>query len=129
AFHARFTFWARLRVRHFNKHFSQVRACTIGSSACHVNVIAAASVGWARVGTTSITTTASLPTLPMLWILLLSLLLLCGLFLASDRWVWWKAGAFSLLLRTLSAWWLIDKLSGDGLNAATLYHLGADMEG
>ena len=24
---------------------------------------------------------------------------------------------------------MIDKLSGDGLNAATLYHLGADMEG
>lgn len=65
----------------------------------------------------------------MLWILLLSLLLLCWLFLASDKWVWWKAGAFSLLLLMLSAWWLIDKLSGDGLNAATLYHLGADMEG
>ena len=71
----------------------------------------------------------SLPKLPMLWILLLSLLLLCWLFLASDKWVWWKAGAFSLLLLMLSAWWLIDKLSGDGLNAATLYHLGADMEG
>ena len=65
----------------------------------------------------------------MLWILLLSLLLLCWLFLASDKWVWWKAGAFSLLLLMLSTWWLIDKLSGDGLNAATLYHLGADMEG
>ena len=65
----------------------------------------------------------------MLWILLLSLLLLSWLFLASAKWVWWKAGLFSLLLLALSAWWLIDKLSGDGLNAATLYHLGADMEG
>ena len=94
-----------------------------------MHVLAAAPVGWTRVGTTSITTTPSLPKLPMLWILLLSLLLLCWLFLASDKWVWWKAGAFSLLLLMLSAWWLIDKLSGDGLNAATLYHLGADMEG
>ncbi len=94
-----------------------------------MHVRAAAPVGWTRVGTTSITTTPSLPKLPMLWILLLSLLLLCWLFLASGKWVWWKASAFSLLLLTLSAWWLIDKLSGDGLNAATLYHLGADMEG
>ncbi|PAL03885.1 hypothetical protein B8W90_12725, partial [Staphylococcus hominis] len=65
----------------------------------------------------------------MLWILLLSLLLLTWLLLASGRWAWWKAGLMSLLLLALSAWWLINKLSGDGLNAATLYHLGADMEG
>jgi phosphoglycerol transferase len=65
----------------------------------------------------------------MLWILLLSLLLLAWLLLASRTWVWWKAGLMSLLMLALSAWWLIDKLSGDGLNAATLYHLGADMEG
>ena len=70
-----------------------------------------------------------LPMMPMLWILLLSLLLLTWLLLASGRWAWWKAGLMSLLLLTLSAWWLINKLSGDGLNAATLYHLGADMEG
>lgn len=70
-----------------------------------------------------------LPIPPMLWILLLSLLLLTGLFLASDKWMWWKASLMSLLLLALSAWWLINKLSGDGLNAATLYHLGADMEG
>lgn len=70
-----------------------------------------------------------LPMMPMLWILLLSLLLLTGLLLASGRWAWWKASLMSLLLLTLSAWWLINKLSGDGLNAATLYHLGADMEG
>ena len=65
----------------------------------------------------------------MIWILLLSLLLLTWLLLASRTGVWWKAGLMSLLLLTLSAWWLINKLSGDGLNAATLYHLGADMEG
>jgi len=67
--------------------------------------------------------------MPMLWILLLSLLLLTWLLLASGRWAWWKAGLMSLLLFALSAWWLINKLSGDGLNAATLYHLRADMEG
>ncbi|WMJ70805.1 phosphoglycerol transferase I [Stenotrophomonas sp. 24(2023)] len=65
----------------------------------------------------------------MLWILLLSLLLLAWLLLASERFIWAKASLFSLLLLALSAWWLIDQLSGDGLNAATLYHLGADMEG
>ena len=37
-----------------------------------MHVLVAASVGWTRVGTTSITTTPSLPKLPMLWILLLS---------------------------------------------------------
>ncbi|MEG0185788.1 MAG: phosphoglycerol transferase I, partial [Stenotrophomonas sp.] len=65
----------------------------------------------------------------MPWILLLSLLLLTWLLLASRTWVGWKAGLMSLLLVLLSSWWLINKLSGDGLNAATLYHLGADMEG
>jgi phosphoglycerol transferase len=67
--------------------------------------------------------------MPMLWILLLSLLLLTWLLLASGRWAWWKAGLMSLLLLALSAWWLINKLSGDGLNSATLYLMGADMEG
>ncbi|KAF1015163.1 MAG: Phosphoglycerol transferase I [Stenotrophomonas maltophilia] len=65
----------------------------------------------------------------MLWILLLSLLLLAWLLLASDTFIWAKASLFSLLLLALSAWWLIDQLPGYGLNAATLYHLGADMEG
>ena len=65
----------------------------------------------------------------MTWILLLSLLLLTVLLLASRRFVWWKVSLMSVLLLALSAWWLINKLSGDGLNAATLYHLGADMEG
>lgn len=65
----------------------------------------------------------------MLWILLLTLLLLSWLLLASRKWIWWKASLMSVLLVLLSTWWLINKLSGDGLNAATLYHLGADMEG
>ena len=67
--------------------------------------------------------------MPMLWILLLTLLLLTCLLLVSGRWLWWKAGLLSLLLVALSTWWLVNALSGDGLNAATLYHLGADMEG
>ncbi len=65
----------------------------------------------------------------MLWILLLTLFALVWLLLVSSRWLWWKAGLLSLLLVALSSWWAIDQLSGDGLNAATLYHLGADMEG
>lgn len=40
-----------------------------------------------------------------------------------------KALAACALLLLLSAWWFIDRLSGDGVNAATLYHLQADMEG
>ena len=65
----------------------------------------------------------------MAWILLVSLLLLVALTLLSRRWVWAKAATLSLLLVALSSWWLIDRLSGDGINAATLYHLSADMEG
>jgi len=62
-------------------------------------------------------------------ILLLCLLLLFWLLMVSATARWWKASLLSLLLVALSSWWLIDQLSGDGLNAATLYHLGADMEG
>lgn len=65
----------------------------------------------------------------MLWILLLTLFLLSWLLLRSGTWLWWKASLLSLLLVALSTWWLVNELSGDGLNAATLYHLGADMEG
>lgn len=65
----------------------------------------------------------------MHWILALSLLSLAGLLLASRRLVWVKAALLSLLLLLLSAWYLIDRLSGDGINAATLYHLKADMDG
>ncbi|WP_066098427.1 phosphoglycerol transferase I [Xanthomonas massiliensis] len=65
----------------------------------------------------------------MNWILVVALLALLGLTLASRRWIWPKAAALSLLLVALNSWWLLDRLSGDGLNAATLYHLSADMEG
>ncbi len=62
-------------------------------------------------------------------ILLLTLPLLAFLVVASRRWIWLKASLLSLLLVLLSLWWLIDRLSGDGLNAATLYHLRTSMEG
>lgn len=66
----------------------------------------------------------------MLLILLPALLfMLVCLLLVSATGVWWKAGLLSVLLAALATWWAIDQLSGDGLNAATLYHLGADMEG
>ena len=35
----------------------------------------------------------------------------------------------STLLLALSLWWFIDQLSGDGFNAATLYHLASGIEG
>lgn len=65
----------------------------------------------------------------MLTILLLSLLLLVWLLLVSKTGRWVKASLLSLLMMALSTWWLVNQLSGDGINAATLYHLGADMEG
>lgn len=68
-------------------------------------------------------------TLRMHWMLLVSLLLLLWLLVASPRLAWLKAGLLSLFLLLLSAWGLVDRLSGDGINAATLYHLRADMDG
>ena len=65
----------------------------------------------------------------MPWMLWLCLPLLVFLLLASPRLAWLKAALLSLFLLLLSSWWLIDQLSGDGINAATLYHLRADMEG
>ncbi len=65
----------------------------------------------------------------MPWMLWLCLPLLVFLLLASPRLAWLKAALLSLFLLMLSSWWLIDQLSGDGINAATLYHLRADMEG
>jgi len=62
-------------------------------------------------------------------ILLISLLLLGCLVVAADRLAWVRAGLLSLLLLALSAWWLVDQLSGDGINAATLYHLQTGLEG
>lgn len=58
-----------------------------------------------------------------------SLLLLLALLLASRRWAWTKAALLSGLLLALSAWWLVDQLSGDGFNAATVYHLRSGMDG
>lgn len=65
----------------------------------------------------------------MPWILALSLLSLFWLLLASPRPAWLKAALLSLLLLALSAWSLVDRLSGDGINAATLYHLRAGIDG
>src|SRR5690606_1411431 len=62
-------------------------------------------------------------------ILLLSLLLLAYLLLAGERLAWLKASLLSCLLLALSAWWLVDRLSGNGIDPATLYHLQAGMQG
>lgn len=62
-------------------------------------------------------------------ILALSILLMAWLVLASGKWAWTKACLLSLLLVCLSLWWFVDSLSGDGVNAATLYHLQAGIEG
>ena len=70
-----------------------------------------------------------MPTFHTPTFLLLSLLLLAYLLLASDRRRWAKAGLLSLLLLALSTWWLVDRLSGNGIDAATLYHLQAGMQG
>jgi phosphoglycerol transferase len=65
----------------------------------------------------------------MHWIIWLYLAALVVLLLLSPTWVRLKAGLLSVLLLALSSWWLIDRLSGDGINSATLYHLRSDMEG
>ncbi|MDH7453511.1 phosphoglycerol transferase I [Luteimonas composti] len=62
-------------------------------------------------------------------ILLLSLLLLAYLLVASPRLAWLKAGLLSALLLALSVWWLVDRMSGNGIDAATLYHLQAGLQG
>ena len=65
----------------------------------------------------------------MTMILLLSLVLLVYLLVASETLAWTRAALLSLLLLALSAWWLVDRLSGNGIDAATLYHLQAGMQG
>src|SRR5690606_11514894 len=65
----------------------------------------------------------------MTMILLLSLSLLAYLLVASERFAWFKAGLLSILLLGLSAWWLVDRLSGNGIDPATLYHLQAGLQG
>jgi len=63
------------------------------------------------------------------YMLTAALLVMVGLLLLSGRWAWLKAGVLSLLAMALSSWWFINRLSGDGLNAATLYHMKAGVEG
>ncbi|WP_447729708.1 phosphoglycerol transferase I [Pseudoxanthomonas suwonensis] len=62
-------------------------------------------------------------------VLAFALAMLAGLLLASPRLVRTKAALLALLLAGLSLWWLVDRLSGDGLDAATLYHLYSGIEG
>lgn len=57
------------------------------------------------------------------------LLVLFALLLASPRWARTKAALLSTLLLALSAWWFIDQLSGNGFDAATVYHLRSGVEG
>ncbi|MGH8055062.1 MAG: phosphoglycerol transferase I [Stenotrophomonas sp.] len=65
----------------------------------------------------------------MHWIIWFYLAVLVVLLLLSPTLAKLKAGLLSLWLLALSSWWLIDRLSGDGINSATLYHLRSDMEG
>lgn len=65
----------------------------------------------------------------MHWIFWPSLAALVVLLLLSPTLARLKAGLLCVLLLALSSWWLIDRLSGDGINSATLYHLRSDMEG
>ncbi len=63
----------------------------------------------------------------IIWLCLAALVVL--LLLLSPVLARTKAALLCLLSLLLSGWWLIDKLSGDGINSATLYHLRSDMEG
>lgn len=65
----------------------------------------------------------------MHWIIWLYLPALFLLLLLTPRLAQLKAGLLTLLLFALSSWWLIDQLSGNGIDSATLYHLRSDMEG
>src|SRR5690606_7779954 len=62
-------------------------------------------------------------------VLLLSLLMLGYLVVATDHMAWARAALLSGLLLALSAWWLVDRLSGNGIDAATLYHLQTGLRG
>nr|WP_279432849.1 phosphoglycerol transferase I [Luteimonas arsenica] len=67
-------------------------------------------------------------TLPA-WLLAACLLLLMVLLLASPGRARPQAALLSALLLALSLWWFVDQLSGDGINAATIYHLASGVEG
>lgn len=62
-------------------------------------------------------------------LLVLAVAVLAGLLLASPRFARTKATLLALLLASLSLWWLVNRLSGNGLDAATLYHLHSGIEG
>ncbi|MBD9535725.1 phosphoglycerol transferase I [Stenotrophomonas sp. STM01] len=65
----------------------------------------------------------------MHWIIGLYLAALVVLLLLSSTLARTKASLLTALLLAFSGWWLIDQLSGDGINSATLYHLRSDMDG
>lgn len=63
------------------------------------------------------------------WLLGICLALLLVLLFASPGRARAQAALLSVLLLALSLWWFIDQLSGDGVNAATIYHLSSGIEG
>lgn len=62
-------------------------------------------------------------------LLVAALAALAALVVASPRLARTKAALLAALLVALSLWWLVDQLSGDGVDAATLYHLSSGIEG
>lgn len=62
-------------------------------------------------------------------VLVVAVVALVALLLASPHRARTKAALLGLLLASLALWWLLDRLSGDGLDAATLYHLHSGIEG
>src|SRR5690606_22304482 len=62
-------------------------------------------------------------------VLVLAVAALVVLLPASPHRARTKAVLLGMLLAGLSLWWLLDRLSGDGLDAATLYHLRSGIEG
>lgn len=63
------------------------------------------------------------------WLLGACLVLLVILLSVSPGRARTQSLLLSTLLLALSLWWFIDQLSGDGFNAATLYHLASGIEG
>ncbi|ADV26441.1 Phosphatidylglycerol--membrane-oligosaccharide glycerophosphotransferase [Pseudoxanthomonas suwonensis 11-1] len=62
-------------------------------------------------------------------VLVLALAAALALLLASPHRARTKAALLGCVLALLSLWWMVDRLSGDGLDAATLYHLYSGIEG
>ncbi|MDR0181794.1 phosphoglycerol transferase I [Lysobacter arvi] len=61
-----------------------------------------------------------------LWLLLAAL---AALAFVSARLVWTKALLLVALLLSLSTWWFVDGLSGNGIDPATVYHLKTGLAG